>query len=137
MNNISSNHIPVDGNVITQISAYLLSQLIMFCSNHPLSSLYDNKPKSYKYFTAEYQCNDKNSCINRIELSLMTFEKDSINLLLVIYFRQTDYSDEGNISQVCLTRNVNDFLLYIKSKSFENELSEKIKSNMNIYISRK
>lgn len=118
--------------------SYLLTSLFAFCENNNLPSLYNhNKPKSHKHFTAEYQCNDKNSCINRIELSLMTFEKDSINLLLVIYFRQTDYSDEGNISQVCLTRNVNDFLLYIKSKSFENELSEKIKSNMNIYISRK
>ena len=67
----------------------------------------------------------------------MTFEENIINLLLVIYFRQTDYSDEGDISQVCLTRNTKDFLHYIKSKSFENELSEKIKSNMNIYISRK
>ncbi len=134
MNNISSNHIPVDGNVITQISAYLLSQLIMFCSNHPLSSLYDNKPKSYKYFTAEYQCDDKNLCIDRIELSLMTFEENIINLLLVIHFHHTDYCDEGNISQVCLTRNVNDFLLYIKSKSFENELVEKIKSNIKMYI---
>lgn len=137
MNNKSSNHIPVDGNVITQISAYLLSQLIMFCSNHPLSSLYDNKPKSYKYFTTEYLCNDRNSCVNKIEMSLMVPEKDTLNLLLTIHFHHTDYCDEGNISQVCLTRNVNDFLLYIKSKSFENELSEKIKSNMNIYISRK
>lgn len=116
----------------------LLASLIAFCENNNLPSLYNhNKPKSHKHFTAEYQCNDKNSCINRIELSLMTFEKDSINLLLVIYFRQTDSSDEGDISQVCLTRNTEDFLHYIKSKSFENELSEKIKSNMNIYISRK
>lgn len=116
----------------------LLASLIAFCENNNLLSLYNkNKPKSHKHFTAEYQCDDKNSCVNRIELSLMTFEKDTINLLLVIYFRQTDYCDEGNISQVCLTRNVNDFLHYIKSKSFENELSEKIKSNMNIYISRK
>lgn len=130
-------HIPVDGNVITQISAYLLSQLIMFCSNHPLSSLYDNKPKSYKYFTAEYQCDDKNLCIDRIELSLMTFEENIINLLLVIHFHHTDYCDEGNISQVCLTRNVNDFLLYIKSKSFENELFEKIENNIKMYILRK
>lgn len=67
----------------------------------------------------------------------MTFEKDTINMLLVIYFRQTDYSDEGNISQICLTRNTDDFLPYIKSKSFENELFEKIENNIKMYILRK
>ncbi len=112
--------------------------LIEFYNNYPLSSLYDkNKPKSYKYYTTEYQYNDRNSCVNKIELSLLAFEKDTINLLLTIHFCHTDYCDEGNISQICLTSNANDFLPYIKSESFENELSEKIESNIKMYILRK
>lgn len=64
-------------------------------------------------------------------------EKDTLNLLLTIHFHHTDYCDEGNISQVCLTRNTEDFLHYIKSKSFENELFEKIENNIKMYILRK
>lgn len=118
--------------------SYLLTSLFAFCENNNLPSLYNhNKPKSHKHFTAEYQCDDKNLCIDRIELSLMTFEENIINLLLVIHFHHTDYCDEGNISQVCLTRNTEDFLHYIKSKSFENELFEKIENNIKMYILRK